>query len=79
MIKRFEDMTEPELRAAMISMADGVQAGADFAGLDKPLFVLLVFNDPKLGQYISNCKRADMITVLRETADRLERKEDVPR
>lgn len=44
-------------------------------------FVLLVFDPatPKLGNYVSNCSRADMITCMRETADRLEKREDIPR
>lgn len=42
--------------------------------------VLLVFDPatPKIGNYISNCSRADMITCMRETADRLDDGEDMP-
>lgn len=43
-------------------------------------FALIVFEfaKPGISNYISNAKRADMITALRETADRLERNQDVP-
>lgn len=43
-------------------------------------FALLVFefHKPGIGNYISNAKRADMVKALRETADRLEKKQDIP-
>lgn len=43
-------------------------------------FALIVFkfNEPGIGNYISNGKREDMITALREAAERLENKEDIP-
>lgn len=41
-------------------------------------FVILVFpfGGEKEGNYISNAKREDMVKALRETADRLEKKQD---
>jgi hypothetical protein len=43
-------------------------------------FALIVFEfgDDKIGNYISNSDRGDMIEVLRNTADRLERRQDIP-
>lgn len=43
-------------------------------------FALIVFefNQPALSNYVSNADRKDMIKALRETADRLERNEDIP-
>ena len=43
-------------------------------------FALLVFefHEPGIANYISNAKREDMIKSLRETADRLEKKQDIP-
>ena len=43
-------------------------------------FALLIFDfeDPGLGNYVSNARRDDMIQALRMTADRLERNEDIP-
>jgi len=79
-VKRLEDMTEPELRELMSEMGRAIQMTAALCRLaEPPLFVLLLFNDPKVSQYIANCQRSDCIKALREAADRLERKEDVPR
>lgn len=43
-------------------------------------FTLLVFefNKPGLSNYISNADRQSMIVALRETADRLEKNQDIP-
>lgn len=43
-------------------------------------FALLVFDfgKPGISNYISNAQRSDMIAALRETADRLESKQDIP-
>jgi len=43
-------------------------------------FALLVFEfgKPGIGNYISNAQRSDMIQALRETADRLEKNQDIP-
>ena len=43
-------------------------------------FALLVFDfgAPGTGNYISNANREDMIKSLRETADRLEKNQDIP-
>lgn len=44
-------------------------------------FCLLIFpfHFPGITNYVSNADRKDMIKALRETADRLERREDKPR
>lgn len=68
-------MTEPELSRLMNQAADAVKAVLP----RKTLFVVLVFDDPGLGQYISNCDRSTMVACLRETADRLERRETIDR
>ncbi len=43
-------------------------------------FALLVFpfHSPGISNYISNAQRDDMIKALRETADRLEKRQDFP-
>ena len=43
-------------------------------------FCLLVFDfhKPGIANYISNARREDMIKSLRETADRLEKHQDIP-
>lgn len=78
-MKKLEDMTEPELAKTMRAFADAIQWTADFIGVEKIHFALVVFNDPKVGQYIGNCCRQDIVAALRETADRLAKREDIPR
>jgi hypothetical protein len=74
-MKPLEDMDEAELKDYFNALARLVEAalprGARFA--------LLVFDDPKVAQYVSNCRRPDMIEALRETSDRLARRQDVTR
>lgn len=74
---QLEDMTEPELRDLTNHVLRAVQSrlppGAGFCVL------FWLQGKHQVGQYGSNCRRADMILALREAADRLERREDVPR
>jgi hypothetical protein len=82
-MKLIRDMTEPELRDYFNRLArmveDALPAGPSAKG--KCLFALIVADsvEPGVGQYVSNVNRADMVRLLRETADRLERREDLPR
>jgi hypothetical protein len=78
-MKLLEDMNEPELTKLMQLAAKSLEDSFRVSGAEKPHFVLVVFNDPKIAQYISNCRRSDIIQAMRETADRLERKQDVTR
>lgn len=78
-MKLLKDMTEPQLRIALDVMAAKLMRTAELLEIEQPRFVLLLFNDPKVSQYVCNCERADMIHALREAADRLERMEDIPR
>jgi hypothetical protein len=83
MKKLIRDMTEPELRAFFNGIAawleNALPPGPSAKG--KCLFALLVTDtlEPGIAQYASNVQRADMVKMLRETADRLENREDVPR
>ncbi len=72
-------MTEPELRTLMNLTGKAIELAAESLGVERPHFVVLLFNDPQICQYAANCERADVIASMRETADRLERKEDVTR
>lgn len=78
-MKRLETMTEPELKTFCDHLAGGIEFMAKELGVEKPLFALVLFNDPKVGQYVGNCNRSDMILALRETADRLEANQIVER
>lgn len=76
---RLEDLTEVEIGTMMTEMGRAIEAIGLNRGLHpKPYFTLLLWNDPKVGQYLSNCERRSMIAALRETADRLERRQDMP-
>ena len=78
-MKRLEDMTEPELRQLCSFCGDAIEQTAEFLGVEKPLFCLVLFNDPQVAQYVGNCERESMIMAMRETADRLESRQDVTR
>jgi hypothetical protein len=75
MPKQLHDMTEPEMRTYFNLLARATETALP----DGALFVLLVFDDPGIAQYVSNCSRENMVQALRETADRLEAREDIPR
>ncbi len=79
-MKAMKDMTEPELRDLMNAVARAVnrELPAPWAG-HRSQFVVLVFDDPAVAQYISSCDRSTMVEALRECADRLESREDIPR
>ena len=74
-----KDMTEPELCGLLNRVGHQVKNACVDQGVEKPLFVVLLFNDPQITQYVANCVRADVIRAMRECADRLERNEDVRR
>jgi hypothetical protein len=76
-MKQLEDMTEPELRALTNAVLNAVKQR-----LPKDTGFLVLFwphGDYKISQYGSNCERPGMIEALREAADRLEKRQDVPR
>lgn len=77
--RRIEDMTEPELRHLSTQLAKAVERAAREEGVEKPLFLLLYFNDPQVSQYVSNCERETMIQAMEETVQRLRQRQDVPR
>jgi uncharacterized protein Yka (UPF0111/DUF47 family) len=78
-VKELRDLNEPQLADLMRSMAKAIEKVSADADLEKPMFVILLFNEPARGQYISNCKRSQTIEALRETADRLELRQTVER
>ena len=73
-IPKFEDMTEVDLRDYLNDIAEKVKNL-----LPGKLFTLLVFDQSKIGQYVSNANRADMIKAMRELADVLEKNVDIER
>lgn len=76
-MKQLEDMTEPELRSLTTGILNAVEASLPGG----TLFAVLFWPPGTHGiaQYGSNAKRSGMIDALRETADRLELRQDVIR
>lgn len=76
-MKSVEDQKKMEV--LLRSLAEKIDA-ALHEQFGKIGFALLVFefHKPGIGNYISNVKRADMVKALRETANRLEKKQDIP-
>lgn len=75
-MKQIEHLTEPEIKELTGAMSVAVRHAAKFVGVEEPLFALLVFNDPIVVHYVSNCRREDVAKRLRKMADRLESCED---
>jgi len=80
-MKPIKDMTEPELRDFFSGLARDIEAKLPPvpSKQGKCLFLLLVCDESNIAQYVSNARREDCIKFLRETADRLEGREDVTR
>jgi hypothetical protein len=78
-MKQIRDMTEPELRHLMDALGKRIEQVATSRGVERPHFMLLLFNDPAVAQYVCNCDRADAVEAMRECADRLEGRGDVVR
>lgn len=69
------DMTEPELREVMIAAAKAARSALP-AGTQ---IILLAMDESNIAQYIATVHRSSVVQFLRETADRLESREDVTR
>lgn len=77
-MKPLRDMTEPELKEVFHRVAERVKWSLP----KNTLFVVLAMEEsegPGISQYVSNCDRATMSALLRETADRFDRNDIVPR
>jgi hypothetical protein len=63
-------------------MVESVLPGESQPGKGKngrALFMLVVFDDPGVAQYVSNASRENIIEAMRETANRFERQENLDR
>ena len=79
---RLSDMDEPQLKRyfrALSGMIEGALPPMAGGHNGKCNFVLLVTDESNIAQYAANCRREDVVKFLRETADRLEQREDIPR
>lgn len=73
MSEKLMNMTEPEIKAMMIDLADYI------AQKTGSLFMLVVFDEPQLAQYISNANRGDCIKAMEETTQRFRNNEIIER
>jgi len=78
-MKKLEFMNEVELRSLCNRVAAKVEEACMIEGVERPLFTVLLWNDPRVAQYVSNAQRPDVVQALRETVERFERQEDVTR
>lgn len=78
-MKMLQDMTEPELKSLLNEICAQIVAVSERRETEKLYFALLLFNDPGIAQYVCNCDRGDVIKAMRETADRLEKRDTVER
>lgn len=65
----------------MRGLGTGVDEAAEHVMGRKMAFVVLLADfgtDLATGNYVSNIKREDVIKMLRETANRLEKRQDIP-
>lgn len=65
------DLSETELRDLMSKCGTIIHELFDSLNIEKPLFTLILMNDPRTCQYISNCHRPDTIAAIRQVADSL--------
>ena len=74
-LKRNTEKTKELMRA----LGEGVDSAVETIMGRKMAFTIILsdFGNNKISNYVSNVQRADMIEVLRETADRLEKRMDV--
>ena len=69
------DMTEPELREVMIAAIKAARSTLP-SGTQ---IIMLAMDESNIAQYIATVERSSVVQFLRETADRLELREDVSR
>ena len=69
------DMSEPELRGVMVAAAKAARSALPTG----TQIIILAMDESNIAQYIATVERSSAVQFLRETADRLERREDVTR
>lgn len=52
-MQRLEDMTEPELVQVCGLAGKAIETMFQILGIERPRFALLLFNDPKVTQFVS--------------------------
>jgi hypothetical protein len=77
--QRWEDMTDPEICAALEMCEKALELVCRELRIEPPLYFLLMLNDPREGNFISNVERGRMVKALAECVGRLQREEDYDR
>jgi hypothetical protein len=78
-VRSIRDLDQPELQKLMHSLADGVEERLAMHGFEAAPYAVLPLSDNPVGGYVSNvADRLVLVAWVRETADRIERNEDVP-
>jgi hypothetical protein len=77
--KRWQDLTNPELTDVLGVCRDGLDLICREKRVEAPQFFLLVLNDPREGNFITNLDRADLVARLAECLNRLRAGEDFER
>lgn len=77
--KKIADMAEAELKHLMNNAAQSVEYTFAALGAERPLFVLVVLNDRKKPQHVSNCDEESAARAMRGVSIRMDLGEDVSR
>lgn len=71
-LRKMGEMTEAELGLLMRSYAVALEKVAEVLMVEKPNFVLLVFNHPSRTQYVANCGRESVVEAMKEAVAKFE-------
>jgi hypothetical protein len=77
--QRWQDMTDPEICAALEMCERALELVCRELRVEPPLYFLLMLNDPREANFISNVERTGMVKALAECVGRLQRDEDYDR
>lgn len=61
MKKKVQDLKEPEIRMLLNAIGIAVETAAEHLGVERPLFCLLLTNDPKFDHYLSNISKQSAV------------------
>lgn len=76
-MRTLDNMTEPEITEYTTNCGIAIEYVAEKMDIEQPLFIVVLFNDPRVAAYVSNCDPLTTIEAMREVANRLEKREDI--
>ena len=77
--RMIRDLNEEERQALLRLLGNQVKTLCFALGIERPLFAILLNNDPAQSHWISNCESADLVKALRESADSFGTTQEVQR